>query len=180
MSRVLPTFAAIIAGVSLLLLIVPVVSASLFLVLTESSGPAGNVVQGRTAGNGAFTGQVAPLDTYFVKQAVADNVASANDSRLVTVGQLVVDAQGNGTITFVVPNLFPGAYSLMVNCPSCAQFSIPPGQVMAWVADFTITPALNTATRAPRSSLLALLGVALGVAVLVGFGFSALRNFRSN
>lgn len=142
----------------------------------RNNRPAGTVVRGDTAGNHAFAQQVSPLPTYFVDQTAADSVIGTDDTRLVVVGQLVVDALGNGTITFVVPSLPPGPYSLMVYCPSCAQYSVPPGRVMAAVADFTIIPGSpNTATRPPESPLSPILRVVLGVAILIGSAFSARR-----
>ena len=176
MSRVLRTSAAVIGGISLLLLLVPVVSASLFLVLTKTSGPADTVVQGRTGGNGAFAKPVSPLPSYFVDQAASDSVTTADDARLVMVGLLAVDASGNGTITFVVPSVPPGPYALMVYCPSCAQYAA--GRVMLPVADFTITSAsANTAT-GPRGLPLPTL---LGLFLLVGSALIALRvRLRSN
>lgn len=180
MSRLLRTSAGISGGVSLLVLLVSVVSASLFLVLNETSGPAGTVVRGRTGGNGAFAEQVSPLPTYFVDQASSDGVTSPDDARLVMVGQLVVDTSGNGTITFTVPSLPPGPYALMVYCPSCAQTSA--GRVMLSVAAFTITPgSANTAIGPPASPLPTILGLALAMAVLAGSAFAALRiGLRSN
>lgn len=176
MSRVLRTSTGVIGGISLLGLLASVANAALFLVLTETTGPAGTVVRGDTAGNHAFAQQVSPLPTYFVDQTAADSVIGTDDTRLVMVGQLVVDALGNGTITFVVPSLPPGPYSLMVYCPSCAQYSVPPGRVMAAVADFTIIPGSpNTATRPPESPLSPILRVVLGVAILIGSAFSARR-----
>ncbi|TMB84090.1 MAG: hypothetical protein E6J39_04925 [Chloroflexi bacterium] len=92
-------------------------SAAVFLVLTENRGPVGTIVRGHTAGSGAFAQRVSPLPTYFVIETATDSVVSPDDVRLVRVGQLVVDASGNGTITFVVPSLPPGPYALMAYCP---------------------------------------------------------------
>jgi hypothetical protein len=158
-------------GLILSLLLTSVASASLFLVLTESRGPAGTVVRGHTGGNHAFAQQVPPLPTSFVDQATAESVVSPDDVRLIRVGELVVDAAGNGTITFVVPSLPPGPYALMVYCPSCAQYSVPPGQMMARVADFTITPdPPNTAIARREVSLATIVG-----AILLAGALSMLR-----
>jgi len=94
----------VIGGLTLSLL-ATTASASLFLILTQNTGTAGMVVRGHTGGNGAFAKQVSPLPTFFVDEAVADTVFTPDDVRLVRVGQLVVDANGNGVITFVVPSL---------------------------------------------------------------------------
>lgn len=119
--------------------------AALFLVLDRDSGPPGTRVAGRTGGNGAFATQVDPLSTYLVSQAAANQVTSPNDPRLIKIGRLVVDAARNGRITFVVPQIDPGRYVVMVECPSCAQFSA--GRTMLSVADFRVTaspPATDT------------------------------------
>ena len=162
-----PNNLGVTGGLILSLLLTTMASASLFLVLTESRGPAGIVVRGHTGGNGAFAQQVSPLPTSFVNRTTADSVVSPDDVRLIGVGQLVVDASGNGTITFVVPSLPPGPYALMAYCPSCAQYSVPRGRVMARVAEFTITPGSpDTAIHQPASGWGTLLTVA-GLMVLI-------------
>ena len=115
------------------------VMAALFVVLDRTSAPAGARVTGTTAGHGAFARQVDPLATYLVASAAADQVTSADDARLVDIGRLAVDADGNGRIAFVVPRLDPGPYVIMVHCPSCAAFSF--GRTMLPVADFRVTPS---------------------------------------
>jgi len=105
-----------------------------------------------------------------------DSVVSRDDARLARVGQLVVDASGNGTITFVVPSLPPGPYALMVYCSSCAQYSA--GRAMLPVANFTITPGpSNTATARSEVPLATVVGVIL----LLGCALSVLGvRMRSN
>ena len=115
------------------------VMAALFVVLDRTSAPAGARVTGTTAGHGAFARQVDPLATYLVASAAADHVTSPDDARLVDIGRLAVDADGNGRIAFVVPRLDPGPYVIMVHCPSCAAFSF--GRTMLPVADFRVTPS---------------------------------------
>jgi hypothetical protein len=148
----------VMGGLILTLLLTTVASASLFLVLTEASGPAGTVVRGHTGGNQAFAQHVSPLPTFFVDRGSVNSVTSPDDARLVRVGELVVDARGNGTITFAVPSLTPGPYALAVYCLTCAQYSA--GRVMLPVADFTITSGSpNTATAGPEGSLATTVGV---------------------
>ena len=174
-SRLLGAGVGVTGGLILTLLLTTVVSASLFLVLTEASGPAGTVVRGHTGGNQAFAQRVSPLPTYFVGRAAADSVSRPDDVRLVRVGQLVVDLGGNGSITFVVPSLPPGRYALMVYCPSCAQHSA--GRVMPPVADFTITLGPpNTATAGPEVSLATLVGVMLVVISILALGGRTMRS----
>ena len=113
------------------------VNAALFLVLAPESGPSGTEVAGRTGGEGAFASSVVgPLQTYFVDQADADGVSSPDDPALVDIGQLMIDTNGNGSIRFVVPDLAPGGYVVMVHCPQCAEFNA--GRIMLGVASFDV------------------------------------------
>lgn len=149
------------------LLFASTASASLWLILSQTSGPSGTVVTGHTGGNGAFLGPVDPLPTFFVSQAIADSVTSPDDPRLVLVGQMRVDANGDGRITFTVPSLPPGSYVLTAYCFPCAKYSIPAGRVMATVALFRITAGPpNTALAQPHSLI-----TVLGVILLVGAVF---------
>jgi len=136
---------ALAAAVLLSLLAVGSASAALFIVLEPTSGPPGTEVAGRTGGEGAFSTQVDPLPTYLVAKAAADSVSSPDDPGLIAVGELIVDAAGNGRISFRVPQVEPGDYVVIVFCPSCAPFSA--GRTMAPVADFQVTsspPATDT------------------------------------
>lgn len=122
-------------------------SASLFLIFAPEGGPPGIEVTGRTGGEGAFASAVVgPFQTYLVDQAEADGVTSPNDPALFDIGQLVVDAGGNGSIRFVVPDVAPATYAVMIHCPPCAEFS--GGRVMLEVASFEVTP------KAPDSAIL--------------------------
>jgi len=121
--------------------------ASLVLILDSTSAPAGARVTGRTGGEGAFASQVDPLTTYLVASAVADQVTTPDDARLVEIGRLVVDAGGNGQIAFVVPRLDPGPYAVMVHCPSCAVTSS--GRTMLPVADFRVTASVPSTDTGP-------------------------------
>lgn len=145
------------------------VSAALFLILTPESGPPGTEVMGGTGGEGALPNAVGPLPTYLVAEADADGVATPDDPALVEVGQLVVDAEGNGSIRFVVPDLDPGTYVVIVHCPPCADFSA--GSVMASVATFEVTTeALDTAIPdrfGLRAALTVITGLLLFGAILI-------------
>jgi hypothetical protein len=152
------TFAIVAA-----LLTVGSVNAALFLILAPESGPSGTEVVGRTGGEGAFASSVVgPLQTYFVDEADADGVISPDDPALVDIGQLMIDTSGNGSIRFVVPNLAPGGYVIMVHCPRCTEFNA--GRVMLGVASFDVTPnASDTAMldRFPAAVLLTAFGALL-------------------
>jgi hypothetical protein len=160
--------AAVGAALLVWLLTAGSVIASLAIVLDPTSAPAGARVMGRTGGEGAFSSQVDPLATYLVASAAADQVTSANDTRLVEVGRLVVDSGGNGQIVFVVPGVDPGPYVVMVHCPTCAATSF--GRTMLPVADFRVTaaaPSTDTGpSDPPRPPNLGAFGTVLIAAVL--------------
>jgi hypothetical protein len=78
-------------------------------------------------------------------------VATPDDPHLVQIGELVVDASGNGRISFHVPVVKPGNYVLMVFCPSCAATSA--GRSMLAVAEFRVTPAPPSTDTLPSAEL---------------------------
>jgi hypothetical protein len=125
-------------------------AASLWVVLDPAAAPAGARISGRTGGEAAFSTQLEPLPAYLVARSAADFVTARDDARLVSIGELVVDAARNGTIEFTVPAIAPGGYALVLWCPSCAPTS--GGRSMVWVADFTVTatPATDTVSMLPR------------------------------
>ena len=136
--RASSVIALIVASV-LSLLAAGSVSASLFVILEPAAGPPGTDVSGQTGGERAFTSQLDPLPAYLVAAGAADAVATPDDPHLVQIGELVVDASGNGRISFHVPVVEPGNYVLMVFCPSCAATSA--GRSMLGVAEFRVTTA---------------------------------------
>lgn len=164
---------ALAAALVSLLATVPV-AAALYLILDPLSGPPGTEVTGRTGGEGAVATQVDPLPAYLVPAAAADAVTTPDDPRLVRIGELVVDASGNGRISFRVPHVEPGDYVVMVFCPGCAPFSA--GRTMAPMADFYVTPpppATDTTPVPPKGwQPLVLAGGAL---LLAGALLAALR-----
>jgi hypothetical protein len=166
--RRISPFGSLVAAALVSLLGTSTAAAALFLVLEPSSGRPGTEVTGQTGGNGAFVESVEPLPTYLVARSTAGAVTEPDDSRLVEIGKLIVDAAGDGRITFDVPEVDPGKYSVMVFCPSCAPYSA--GRTMLWVADFEVTSASpSTDTRAPGTPPVAtLIGRAL-LAVAITF-----------
>jgi hypothetical protein len=64
-----------------------------------------------------------PIRIYLVPNAIAPEVHSRADSRLVSVGTIVPDKNGHGVLTFNVPHLKAGNYATAAWCPSCAPHS---------------------------------------------------------
>lgn len=148
-------------GLSLAALLVgeSVAVASLVLLLDPSTAPVGTTIRARTAGSGAVSlarGERLPLYLAPVDQAAA--VTSPADTRLVGIGDLVVDQNGDGAGTFTVPPLPLGSYSVLIFCEACA----PPsgGQAMLGVAELTITanvPRTDADEPKPATALVVLL-----------------------
>lgn len=64
-----------------------------------------------------------PVRLYLVRSDVAVEVHSRFDSRLNFVGSVVPDKNVRGLLTFSVPPLDSGAYTLAYWCPGCATYS---------------------------------------------------------
>jgi hypothetical protein len=141
-------------------------SAALFLLFDPPSGPPGTDVRARTAGEQAFAALPAAADfpTIFVKAG----------GRSVTLGRLQIDAGGTGTITFMVPEISAGTYTvlaklneqhrqaLMEKCPTCGLL---PGQELD-VGRFVVErPAVRTGL---DSTVVLIVGGVVAVIALSG------------
>jgi hypothetical protein len=76
------------------------------------AGSPGTRVVGRTGGNGAMasSSEGQAFSAYLVQAA----------SRVRTpIGHVRVDAKGNGTLRFVIPEVAPGSYTVRMYCPTC-------------------------------------------------------------
>jgi hypothetical protein len=110
--------------------IVPAVaSAALWLVFKTTTAAPHTLVSARTSSgallqlrrHGALKRH--PLRLYLAPAAAAGSIRSVRDPRLVALGRLKVDLQGNGRIRFAVPNVPPGDYVTFVHCVPCAPYS---------------------------------------------------------
>lgn len=116
-----------------------VARAALYLVLDRVTAPPGALVTGRTGGEGALRdGLAAPLSVFLLPESDSGRVTEPDDPRLLELGHLAVDARGNGTLSFVVPEVASGPYTLMLHCAVCAEFSA--GRILLPVAQLTVTP----------------------------------------
>jgi len=122
------------------------VSAAFWIVLDRTSGPIGTVVHGRTPGSGSVT--LAPsrsLPMFLIQHDLASQIDDPTDERLIRLGELVVDADGDGTTTFTIPDVAPGDYDVLVHCEPCAPSSA--GATMLYGADLKVSvtpPATDT------------------------------------
>src|SRR6266542_4012914 len=164
-------FFLLTAGLIVLILAAPS-EASLYLLFEPTGAPPGAVVRGHTVGRGAFATPLQRLSVYLAPANAANSMDLLDDPRLVPVGILEVDGSGNGTITFVVPDVRPGQYVTFVLCPSCARFSA--GRSLLPAGSFSVHSRASPSTNAIGSSgdshvgLLLIIGGAALAAVAVG------------
>jgi hypothetical protein len=145
-----------------------VATASLALTLTPSSGPSGTVVRGQTIGSGdVMSARDQRLPLFLIPDVASSDVTNPSDSRLVSLGELVVNDNGDGTASFAIPTVSPGLYVVMVYCQPCAASSA--GKAMLPMADLRVSPAMaSTDTESSGSMVLpALLLVAAAAAGFV-------------
>jgi hypothetical protein len=64
-----------------------------------------------------------PIRLYLVREEVADAVRSRLDPRLNFVGSIVPDKNGRALLTFSVPPLDAGTYTIAYWCRACAAYS---------------------------------------------------------
>ncbi len=146
------------------------VSAAFWIVLDRTSGPSGTVVHGRTLGSGSVT--LAPsrsLPLFLVEDGLASQIDDPTDGRLIRLGDLVVDANGDGTTTFTIPAVAAGQYDVLVHCEPCAPSSA--GATMLHGADLEVSLAPPATDTVPASTfgawvLLALVVVAATLLLL--------------
>jgi hypothetical protein len=97
--------------------------ASLFLIFDRASGPPGTVVHVMTGGEGACVVCPPRMPLFFAHASTADGITAPDDSRLVRVGELIVDEDGNGSGVLTVPDVPIGRYMAMTFCEPCAPDS---------------------------------------------------------
>ena len=118
--------ASVLAGI-----VAVAADAALSLAFSTLRAPPGEVVAVRTGGSGALLGVAeGPPPQVFLIGADDVNpnspdvgVTSPDDRRLIALGELKVDQQGNGTLRFAVPEIPSGEYTTVTYCAPCAPFS---------------------------------------------------------
>lgn len=107
-------------------------NAALSLTFSTLRASPGEVVTVRSGGSGALAGiggdgppvQVFLIDADEVNPNSPDiGVTSPGDTRLIRLGELAVNAEGNGILRFAVPDVRGGEYTTVVHCVPCAPFS---------------------------------------------------------
>lgn len=101
-----------------------VAQAALWLNFSRASAEPGEVVFVRTAGIGALAGaRSRPVRVFLAPSAVAAQIRSTRDRRLVLLGRLRIDRKGTGHLRFVTPSVKPGYYKTLMHCPDCGRYS---------------------------------------------------------
>lgn len=107
-------------------------SAALALTFSTTRAPPGEIVTVRTGGSGALAGirpGGSPLRVFLIRAGEVNpnspdiGLTSPGDSRLIRLGDLTVDTEGNGTLRFTVPSVPGGNYTTVIHCIPCAPFS---------------------------------------------------------
>lgn len=158
--------------------------AGLSLRFDKRSARPGELVTVRSAGEGALgtprsLSRHKPGETsivgYLAPNESAGKITSATDPRLVEVGRFVDDGHGNASLTFRLPEIAPGSYTMAVLCPPCASYSTTGERFYASTVDSRTLPSLRAQllleVRAPaknRAWLWILVGGAIAVAVAAG------------
>jgi hypothetical protein len=121
----------VLVAVALVALAAPAnASASLFFLFDRPNASPNDRVTVRTGGTPRgfeLSRRVKPLQRpvalYLVRSDQAAQVRSRFDRRLNFVGRVVADKNGRGRMTFSVPSLDVGTYTLAYWCPGCATYS---------------------------------------------------------
>ena len=154
--------------------------AALWIEFEPPKGVPGTAVEGHTMGDGAFRPAPAhDLPAFIYPTEGGDN--------RVPIGYLRVDRHGNGTLNFVVPDVPPSKYSILLICEECASYSSNMTEVLA--GEFRVLgdgrPGVPMIPPAPREwdvlGTLLLVGIVVaGVAVYVRRGRMAARSTKAS
>ena len=113
-----------LAALAVAALTAGIAQAALWLNFSRASAAPGEVVFVRTAGTGALAGaRTRPVRVYLAPSAVAAQIRSTRDHRLVLLGRLRIDRKGTGHLRFVTPRVRAGNYKTLMHCPDCARYS---------------------------------------------------------
>ena len=100
--------------------------AALFLVFSTTNAAPGDLVNARTGGEGALRlvrSDSTALRVFLAPAEEVDTITAPDDTRLVPLGRLRVDENGNGHLRFIVPNVPAGDYLTLTHCVRCAPYS---------------------------------------------------------
>lgn len=123
----------VLAATALVALVTaPWADASLWLRFNKLEAAPGDTVVARTLYAGAFTSiplGAAPVRVFLVSADLVNPTSphiaidSPDDDRLIEVGVMKVDGDGNGELVFTVPHVPDGSYTTITYCVPCAPYS---------------------------------------------------------
>jgi hypothetical protein len=157
----------------------PAASAALFFTFSRTSASPGQPVTVRTAGDGALAlipSDSPPLRVFLVRDDDIDAIASPDDARLISLGELNVDSDGNGTLTFDVPDVPAGSYRTLVHCVGCAPHSA--GREIAPTGPFEVPFMVLSDPDARRDSSRRIVLASVALAALLATTAWAFRRQR--
>ena len=170
-------FCLILAGVFVLTWF-GIASASLFLIFDRTAGAPGTVVHVRTGGSGACIVCPHRMPLYFAQAATSAEIKSRADPRLVSVGSLVVNDQGDGSGALTVPDVPNGRYAVMTYCKPCASESA--GRAILPVGPFPPFRVVGSSVAPPTAVWRWVIGALLGVVFATTAGIWLLRRRSSS
>ena len=157
----------------------PCASGALFLAFSGTQASPGEAVIVQTGGTGALRSISAsePVRVFLAPAEEATTITSADDSRLVLLGRLRIDGEGNGFLRFVVPDIAAGEYTTVTHCAACAASSagrqlLPTGP---FPGAFVVLEQPDDASVLP----LALAAAGAAAALLVAAGWMRRRRRRA-
>ena len=113
-----------LAALAIVALTAGIAQAALWLNFSKASAEPGEVVFVRTAGTGALAGaRSRPVRVFLAPSAVAAQIRSTRDRRLVLLGRLRIDRKGTGHLRLITPSVQPGYYKTLMHCPDCGRYS---------------------------------------------------------
>jgi hypothetical protein len=101
--------------------------------------------------------------TFMREDEMEEEITSPDDSRLILLGRLSVDADGSGRLRFTVPDVAPGLYQTVTHCVPCAPYSA--GRELLPTGAFVVLPAPGQSEGLPVTPFL--IGFGSGAAMAV-------------
>lgn len=143
---------------------------SLFLTFSGAQAVPGAVVTVQTGGTGALPNIPASqtLRVFLARAGEAATITSPNDSRLILLGHLRIDEEGNGFLRFIVPDVSAGDYTTLTHCVPCASSSSAGGELLStgpFPGSFVVLGSQDGTSILPVALGAAGAVVALGMAV---------------
>ena len=180
----------VLGACAFLLAVLPApADAAVWLELEPTAASPGSTVHGRTGGEGGLSsGAGETLELYLVPDTA--QIGHRDEDRGVWVwpdevppgaralAPLVVDTEGNGYTEFVVPDVGPGGYVLVMACPMCDMAT---GESLVPVGEFTVLAAGSSREELARTGSTAALRLAQStvVSALLGIALIAATRHRT-